>query len=123
MHKPCVLLAEDDENQRHLYAIMLQMNGYDVREAVDGKEALAEVLRSKPDVILTDIAMPGMDGMEFIKAVKGEEIVADVPIVVMTAFPGQFLDLAEEVGAEVAIAKPFKPDELCHALQKALPPN
>lgn len=120
MHKPCVLLAEDDENQRHLYAIMLQMNGYEVRQATDGKEALDEVLRSRPDVILTDIAMPKMDGIELIKAVKGQEIVADVPIIVMTAFPGQFLNLAEEVGAKVAIAKPFKSEELCQALQQVL---
>lgn len=121
MRKLCVLVAEDNEDQRHLYTMMLRIQGFEVRSVANGKEALKELQRSPPDVVLTDISMPDMDGMELLKLVKETEELAHVPIVVMTGFEKGYLTWAWAAGANETIAKPFTPEDLYTAILSVLP--
>lgn len=94
MKKQCVLLAEDNEEQREVCRLLLQMQGFEVTSVTNGKEALAELQRSQPDVLLTDIGMPEMDGLELLQVVKEKEELAHVPVVVMTGFEKGYLTWA-----------------------------
>lgn len=121
MRKWCVLLAEDDADQRELFTLILEMNGFEVHSVADGKEALDELQRTAPDLILTDIGMPRIDGLELVKLVKQREELAHVPIIVMTSFGGGYLTWAWAAGANGMLAKPFAEEELCTTIAQFLP--
>jgi CheY-like chemotaxis protein len=89
---PCtVLLVEDDTDSRELIGVQLRRDGWVVREATNGLEALEEVGRQVPNLILLDLMMPEMDGFEFADTLRRNEAWRGVPVVVLTA-----LDLTEE---------------------------
>lgn len=121
MKKLCILIAEDNEDQRELFTLMLIMGGFEVRSVTNGKEALAELQRSLPDVILTDISMPEMNGLELVRSVKSQKAFAEVPIVVMSAFDRSYLKWAATMGANATISKPFEQDDLFTTILKVLP--
>jgi CheY-like chemotaxis protein len=80
-----VLIVEDSSDLRHLFARVLQRNGFRVYEASNGREALACLPEARPDIILTDVMMPEMDGIEFIRHLRSRPSTAAIPVVVMTA--------------------------------------
>ena len=121
MGKPYILIAEDDDDQRELYTQMLEMEGFKVNSVASGKEVLEVLQQSHPDVILTDIGMPEMDGLELIRRVK--EQLADIPVVVMTSFQKGYLTLARAAGASGTITKPFSAEDLYTAILEVLPPQ
>jgi two-component system, sensor histidine kinase len=121
MLKPSILLAEDNDDMRQLYSLVLAQAGFDVREAMNGKEALAAVKRSRPDVLITDIMMPVMDGLELIARIKNEPALSDLPIIAISAYGGDYLSRAYTVGATGVIGKPIDPDSLIDAVIHALP--
>lgn len=120
MHKICVLVVEDDENQRELYTLLLEMEGFTVRSVTNGQNALLELQQRLPDVILTDLAMPNMDGLEFVQLVKEKKEFAHIPIVVMTAYNDYYLKWAECIGAHATISKPLDPERLFATVVQAL---
>lgn len=117
-----VLVIDDDEGQRTLVRAMLNGAGHHVEEASDGAEGLRRFGASKPDLVLTDIHMPGIDGHEVISALK--VLHSDVPIVAMSggsAVPKDELLLqAVALGAREVIQKPFEYQQLLGAVQRAL---
>ncbi len=121
MAKLCILMAEDDADQRELYTYILEMNGFEVRSVANGKEAFAELHQNPPDLILTDIAMPEMSGLELMKAVREDDEFSHVPIILMSSFEGGSLTLSWIEGASGVIAKPFQPDDLFETILKVLP--
>jgi DNA-binding response OmpR family regulator len=100
-----VLIIEDDLDIRQVVAYVLSDEGYDVDEAADGQAGLELIERRRPDVILLDMKMPGMDGWEFARLYR-ERHGHDAPIIVITAATD-----AEQRGVDVAadsfVAKPF----------------
>jgi len=80
----CVLLVEDEKNQRLLYQQELMEEGYEVEIAKDGREALAHLSESRPDVIVLDICMPGMDGIETLGQVLSRD--NTIPVILHTAY-------------------------------------
>jgi CheY-like chemotaxis protein len=121
MAKRYILIAEDDAAQRELYTLILEFEGYEVKSVSNGREALEEIQRKAPDLILTDIGMPEIDGLELIQLVKEQKALADIPVVVMTSFQKGYLTWAWAAGAKGAIAKPFSPEDLFTAIREALP--
>src|SRR5277367_2104508 len=113
-----VLVVDDEENIRVVLRALLKKNGYDVEVADSGEAALALVDSFGPDVILTDVRMPKMSGLDLLATLKAKNALATV--IVMSAYGS--MDLALEAmkgGAYDYVSKPFKPDEVVLALKKA----
>jgi len=106
MRRLKILLVEDDEGARLLYIYMLAVAGYKVIAVRNGLEAFAEIQVNRPDVIVTDIAMPGFSGLDLIAAVRSNEEFADLPVVAITSFGEKLREQARAAGATDAIDKP-----------------
>ncbi len=112
-----LLIVDDEESMRHMLGAMLRPHGYVIAEAGDGAAALEAVRREHFDFVLCDVRMPGMDGMDFLRAVMAEQ--PALTVLMMSAYAG--LDQALEampLGAYDFITKPFKQDEVLFALRK-----
>jgi two-component system response regulator AtoC len=113
-----VLVVDDEENIRLVLRTLLRKHGYEVEVADSGESALALVDSFGPDVILTDVRMPKMGGMDLLATLKAKQYPATV--IVMSAYGNVDLALeAMKAGAYDYVGKPFKPDEVVLALKKA----
>src|SRR5579872_3180238 len=113
-----VLVVDDEENIRLVLRTLLKKHGYDVEVAEGGEAALAALDSFDPDVILTDVRMPKMGGLDLLATLKAKQHPATV--IVMSAYGS--IDMALEAmkaGAYDYVSKPFKPDEIVLALRKA----
>jgi len=106
MRRLNVLLVEDDADARGLYGYMLALAGYKVKAVRNGLEAFAEIQVNRPDVIVTDIAMPVLSGLDLIMAVRSNDELADLPVVAITSFGENLREQAREAGATESIDKP-----------------
>jgi CheY-like chemotaxis protein len=114
---PLVLLVEDDRDTREMYSEFLSHSGLRVTEAPSGRRALETVREQCPDVVVTDIAMPGMDGIELSRRLRSCEPTRDIPII---AVSGNASERAREAGANVVLQKPCPPDYLLHVIEGML---
>jgi|SRR6516164_2521686 CheY-like chemotaxis protein len=112
-----VLLVEDDPDTREMYSRYLSYSGLRVTEARTGSRALERVREQRPDVIVTDIAMPEMDGLELSRRLRANGATHDLPII---AVSGQVSERAHEAGADMVLEKPCEPDRLLHAIEDVL---
>lgn len=111
--KPIVLVVDDVTANRELLEGHLYDLGYDVRQARDGVEALEQIAREEPDLVLLDIDLPRLDGLEVCRRVKSDADRRLVPIVLITALTDRPTRLAGlEAGADDFLTKPFDPKEL-----------
>jgi CheY-like chemotaxis protein len=102
-----LLFVEDSDDLRHLFARVLQRNGFEVREAADGREALDCLPGFEPEVVVTDLMMPGVDGFELIRRIKAMPGLAGVPLVAITAAATTEAEReARRVGATDLVVKP-----------------
>lgn len=121
-----ILVIDDDKSVRAAIKTLLEHDGYDVVAAGDGRAGLEALANSAFDLVIVDIFMPGMDGLETIKAFHRR--VPDVPIVAISGFmfrdtsapAPDFLAMATKLGAAYALHKPFRPRELIAAVQACL---
>lgn len=103
-----VLLVEDAPFLRYAFGRLLRLNGYEVMEANDGHEALDRINEFNPHVIVTDLMMPGMDGVELIQRLHDNPCTANLPVVAITADPTYEVEQrARNAGAVDFIAKPI----------------
>ena len=112
-----VLLVEDDRDTREMYSQYLSYSGLTVTQAETGRGALERVRESRPDVVVTDIAMPEMDGLELSRRLRAHAHTRDLPII---AVSGQASERAREAGADVVLDKPCEPDRLLHVIEDVL---
>lgn len=114
-----VLTVDDSRVMRDLLKMSLADAGYNVIQAVDGVDGLEVLQNSAPDVIITDVNMPRLDGFGFIDAVRKEEQWRSVPILVLTTESSdEKKGLAREAGATGWIVKPFDHDRLITAVER-----
>ncbi len=106
MRRLNVLLVEDDADARGLYGYMLALAGHRVKAVRNGLEAFAEIQVNRPDVIVTDIAMPVLSGLDLIMALRANEELADLPVVAITSFGENLREQARAAGATESIDKP-----------------
>jgi CheY-like chemotaxis protein len=106
-----ILVIEDNVDSRDLLVKLLRHSGYEVSSACDSEGGFIEANRSIPDLIVTDVNMPGTDGIEFVKTVRANPTLAEVPIIVTTAYGSSVAYEAKKAGADAAIDKPFDFDE------------
>lgn len=105
-----VLIVDDDENICEVIKMYLETTGYNVRVAHDGKAAKEEFVNFNPNLVVLDMMLPGIDGMEVLKWIRKD---SNVPVIMLTA-KGETFDkvLALEIGADDYVVKPFEPKEL-----------
>jgi CheY-like chemotaxis protein len=116
-----VLLAEDDPDLLRFAEVTLRLGGYRVLAAADGEAALALVRRARPDVVLLDLRLPGLDGWELLERLRSDAALEHVPVVVVTASA----DPSERERGNAArvvdfLVKPLSADALLAAVERAL---
>ena len=116
-----VLVVEDYQDAREMYAAYLQFSGYEVAEAVDGVQAIEKAVELLPDIILMDLALPKMDGWEATRQLKSDPRTSHIPIVALTghALAGH-AERAKKAGCDAFVTKPCLPDALVAEIQKML---
>ena len=116
-----VLVVDDEPMARTMLRLMLVRAGFDVREAEDGKTALAEVAQVVPDLMILDIMMPGIDGFEVCTRLRSEGNTANLPIIMLSAkTDAQSVKKGLELGADRYLTKPVGPDELTRHVREVL---
>ena len=118
---PLVLLVDDERSIRTICRVNLEGDGLAVTEAQDGAEALGEVKRERPSLVLLDVMMPGIDGWGVAEQLSGDEDTRDIPVVFLSARAAQEDRLrAQELGAVGYVVKPFDPIELAGVVRAVL---
>ena len=117
-NRPLLLLVEDHDDTRQMYAEFLG-TFFDVLEAADGQQALDAMQRQVPAVVVTDFSLPGIDGFELIKKMRGNQLTRDVPAICLSGYSGnRHEQLAREVGCDRVLVKPCLPDLLHQTAQE-----
>ena len=116
-----ILIVDDFDDARELYAEFLRVQGYEVNGAADGPEALNLALPAQYDVIVLDLALPRMDGLEVLRHLRRNPATRQTPIIILSASVGQEpRDDAIDAGADLFLEKPCLPDELEDAIESML---
>jgi CheY-like chemotaxis protein/Tfp pilus assembly ATPase PilU len=120
-HGACVLLVEDEEQLRRVMKDLLQREGYTVAEARDGIQALDEVDRHAPDVIILDLNLPGLDGYGVLSQLRSRAATREIPVMVLTAKGDEDNEVRVfELGASDFVTKPFRARSLTARLEAVL---
>lgn len=121
MDQSRILIVEDEESLLKLESILLSTRGYKVTGVSDGLAALREIEQNRPDLILLDIMMPGIDGFEVCRRVKENPDTRSIPVVMLTA-KKSFADQTRgvEVGADAYLTKPFKSGKIIEIIEGLL---
>jgi len=117
-----ILVVDDSVDTRELLHLYLKTAGYMVFLAADGGEGLYQAKMDEPDLIITDITMPNLDGFGMIRELRATERFADIPIIALTAYGEEQLEKAREAGATEAVTKPMNLEELVRLVNSLLPP-
>jgi len=112
-----ILLVDDDKNQRKLYEQELVDEGYAVTTAAGGREALAEIDKDRPDLVIMDISMPGMDGIEALGKILGVD--NTIPVILNTAY-ANYKDNFLSWAADAYVVKSSDIDELKKTIREVL---
>lgn len=119
--KPLILAVDDDIRSRKLACDFLAVSGYRVAEAGDGEECLCAVTRERPDLILLDMQMPRMDGVETMKRLKGNPLTSAIPVVILSA---SAMDSEKkkmrDAGFNIVLSKPVNLRELMATVKACL---
>lgn len=116
-----ILVVEDQEDNRRIMRDLLASAGYEVLEAVSGEEGVAAAETHRPDLILMDIQLPGIDGYEATRRIKDNPDLHHIPIIVVTSYALSGDDVkAYEAGCDDYVSKPFSPRELLAKIREYL---
>jgi len=119
MKKKKILIVEDDPGVIDMLELLLDQAGYTTLMAQDGREGLAKAIKYSPDLIITDILMPVMDGYTFFKELKKSQLTRHIPVLILTA-RGQMHDTFEVLGADAFIEKPSESQWLLLTINELL---
>ncbi|MBN2054292.1 sigma-54-dependent Fis family transcriptional regulator [bacterium] len=119
MENATLLVVDDEESVRHVLSMNLQRRGYRIVTAEDGVRALAMIEEERPDLVICDVKMPGMDGLALLSQVKRRN--PSLPVIMMTAYgTSETVMQAVRDGADDYCSKPIRTDELLFSIEKAL---
>ena len=116
-HPPVVLLVEDDESNRDMYSAYLEMAGYWVLGARNGAEGLIDARTYRPEVVVTDVSMPVMDGWELARALREDKSTSHMGIIALSGRPAGETK-RHAAGVDVVLTKPCLPDELLKVIEE-----
>ena len=119
---PKIQIVEDNIDNLALIQLVMERQGYQVVSALNGEQGLKLAYNEKPDLIALDLAMPVMDGWEFLRRAKNDPEINDIPVVVVTAYllPEERHRVIEAGGCGY-VSKPFELINLVNEIQKCLP--
>lgn len=115
-----VLVVEDHHDTSFLLCRLLKMEGYEVEHAIDGMVGFSTANSEHPDLIVTDIQMPRMDGIEMIKRIRESRPISKTPIIVMSAYGKRLINDAIEAGADAFVEKPIDLDNFLATIKSKL---
>jgi|SRR6185369_7660120 two-component system cell cycle response regulator DivK len=116
-----ILVAEDDVDNRRIVVKVLTVEGHETLEAADGRTTVEIARRERPDLILMDLAMPGMDGWEAARQLKADAETADIPIIALTAFAMRGdEERARQAGCDAYLSKPCRPQTIRDVVRQFL---
>ena len=114
-----IMTVDDSASMRQMVNFTLKEAGYDVVEAVDGEDALSKLASRRVNVLITDLNMPKLDGIQLIRKVRGMQGYKFIPIIMLTTeFQGNKKMEGKEAGATGWIIKPFQPEQLLAVVKK-----
>ena len=117
-----ILVVEDHEENRRIMRDLLTSAGYEMIEAVTGEEGVTLAERERPDLILMDIQLPGIDGYETTRRIKANPALRAIPIIAVTSYALSGDDVkAREAGCDGYVTKPFSPRALLAKIREHLP--
>lgn len=117
-----ILYVEDNELNRKIVRALLKRTTYNLIEAYDGEAGVAKALEARPDMILMDIQLPKVSGMEAMRRLRAETATANTPIIAITSFALSGDDQkVKEAGATAYLAKPYSPRDLLALIRRILP--
>jgi DNA-binding response OmpR family regulator len=121
---PKILIVDDEPELREMLTMRLEANGYEVITAADGEEGLEQTKKEKPDLILLDIMMPGMDGLIVLSRLRNNLETSFIPVIMLTA-KGDTSAIMESqrAGATDYVIKPFEPSQLLALIKRYLLSN
>jgi DNA-binding response OmpR family regulator len=123
MPGPTVLVVEDDPTILQLLEVNFEMEGFDVVLATDGAIGLERARDSAPDIIVSDVMMPNMSGVEMVAALKDDPATASIPIILLSAkAQGTDIRAGIDAGADDYVTKPFEPLDLIDRVNALLAP-
>lgn len=118
-----ILHVEDNQYNRKIIRDLLSKNSYEIMEAYNGEAALDALARRRPDLILMDIQLPKLSGLEVTRRIRTDPSLAQIPIIAITSFALSGDDrVAFEAGCSAYIAKPFRPRDLLELIRRFLGP-
>ena len=118
-----VMIVDDSASVRQVVSIALKGAGYDVIEGSDGKDALAKLTGQKVHLIISDVNMPNMGGIDFVKALKGLPAYKFTPVIMLTTEAGEAKKSeGQSAGAKAWVVKPFQPAQMLTAVSKLILP-
>jgi DNA-binding response OmpR family regulator len=121
--KADILIVEDHPTMREAMRMVLEHEGFDIREASDGQAALAMARDRPPDLMFLDLNIPGPSGAEVLKELKSAPETADVRVIIVTAVGEEGRDYVLSLGADEYFTKPFSPLALLRTVEKVLAPG
>src|SRR5260221_12278439 len=108
---PVVLIVEDDPETRRYYQTVFELDGFDIQQAHNGLQALEKAFDAVPDLILTDIAVPGIDGIELCRRLRADERTKSIPVIAVTGYgDSRYPARAMDAGADHVLSKPSVTD-------------
>jgi CheY-like chemotaxis protein len=116
-----VLVVDDDPVILRLLQVNFEMEGHSVLTASDGAEGLQRVRECRPDVVVADIMMPNVDGLQMLEQIRADAATRDLPVVLLSAKAQSYeIDRGLEAGADDYVTKPFDPLDLVERVQAAV---
>ena len=122
MAKADILIVEDHPTMREAMKLILEHEGFDIREAPDGSTAIAMVREQPPDLMFLDLNIPGTSGVDVLTEIKADPRTQDVRVIVVTATGEEGREYARSLGADEYFTKPFSPTALLQTVERALAP-
>jgi two-component system, OmpR family, alkaline phosphatase synthesis response regulator PhoP len=121
MAKGTILVIDDEKDLVELVSYNLQKEGFVVKQALDGESGLASAISNPPDLLLVDLMLPGIDGLEVCRQLRADSRTATIPIIMLTAKSGESDRVVGlELGADDYVTKPFSPRELAARIKAVL---